>query len=65
MPADRLDILRKAFMAALSDPEALAEADKTGITINPKDGEAVAALVKQVYAATPEQVERLRKALRP
>ena len=65
MPADRLDILRKAFMAALSDPEALADADKMGLTIGPKDGETVAALVRQVYASPPELIERLKKALRP
>jgi tripartite-type tricarboxylate transporter receptor subunit TctC len=64
-PANRLGILRKAFMEALSDPEALADADKMGITIGPKDGEAVAVLVKRLYASPPELVERLRKALRP
>jgi tripartite-type tricarboxylate transporter receptor subunit TctC len=65
MPAERLAVLRKAFMAALADPATLAEADKMGLTIGPKDGESVAALVKQLYAASPEQIERLRKALRP
>jgi tripartite-type tricarboxylate transporter receptor subunit TctC len=65
IPADRLAILRKAFMASLADPEALSEASKMGISINPKDGESVATLVKQLYASTPEQVERLRKALKP
>ncbi len=65
MPADRLAILRKAFMAALADPATLAEADKIGLTINPKDGESVAVLVTQLYASPPEQIERLRKALRP
>ena len=64
-PADRLAILRAAFMATLSDPEVLAEADKMGLTIGPKDGETVAALVKQLYASPPELIERLRLALRP
>ncbi len=64
-PADRLAILRAAFMATLTDPEVLAEADKMGVTIGPKDGEAVAALVKQLYASPPELIERLRTALRP
>ena len=52
-------------MAALTDPEALAEAEKMGLTIGPKDGETVAALVKRLYASPPELVDRLRKALRP
>ena len=64
-PANRLGILRKAFLEALSDAEALADADKMGITIGPKDGETVAVLVKRLYASPPELVERLRKALRP
>ena len=64
-PADRLGILRKAFMEALSDAEALADAEKMGLTIGPKDGETVAVLVKRLYASPPELVERLRKALRP
>ena len=33
IPAERLAILRKAFMEALADREALAEADKMGLTI--------------------------------
>ena len=36
-----------------------------GLTIGPKDGETVAALVKQLYASPPELIERLRLALRP
>ena len=65
IPADRLAILRKAFMEALGDPETLAEADKMGLTIVRKDGDAVAALVKQLYASPPALVERMRKALNP
>ena len=65
IPADRLAILRKAFMEALADPETLAEADKMGLTIGPKDGATVAALVKQLYASPSDLVERVRKALLP
>ncbi len=65
IPVERLAILRKAFMAALSDPTTLAEADKIGLTIAPKDGETVAAQVKRLYASPPELVDRLRAALRP
>ncbi len=65
MPAEALVILRKAFMAALADPETLAEADKIGLTIGPKNGETVEALVKRLYTSPPELIERLQKALRP
>ena len=52
-------------MEALTDPATLAEADKIGLTIGPKDGEAVEALVKRLYASPPELIERLQKALSP
>ncbi len=65
IPADRLAILRKAFMESLADPETLAEADKMGLAIGPKDGDSVTRLVKQLYASPKDQVERLRKALLP
>ena len=65
IPAAQLAVLRKAFMESLADPEVLAEADKMGLSIGPKDGETVAALVKRLYSSPPEQVERLRNALKP
>lgn len=65
LPADRLAILQEAFMAALTDPGTLAEAQKQGISISPKDGETVTALVKRLYASSPDQIERVRKALEP
>ena len=52
-------------MDALADRDTLAEADKMGLTIVRKDGDAVAALVKQLYASPPALVERMRKALTP
>ena len=64
-PADRHAILRKAFAAALQDPELQADATKINLTTAWKDGETVTALVKQVYASPPEHVQRLRQALRP
>ena len=65
IPADRLAVLRKAFMESLADPETLADATKMGLTIGPKEGEIVEALVKQLYASPPHLVERMRKALLP
>lgn len=65
MPDDRLTILRKAFMESLSDAETLAEAEKMGLAIGPKDGETVAKLVKQLYASPPELVAKVRAALKP
>lgn len=54
-PADRVNAMRKAFLAALKDPEFLAEAQKAVLDVSPMSGEEVAALYKKVYE-TPEAV---------
>lgn len=55
--------LRTAYMAALSDPELLAEAEALGIPIDPADGAAVEGLVKGALAQSPETVEIVKAAL--
>ena len=55
VPADRVAMLRKAFMDTMTDKEFLAEADKAKLEINPVSGEDVEKLVKEVYA-TPADV---------
>jgi tripartite-type tricarboxylate transporter receptor subunit TctC len=61
LPADRLAVLRDAFMATMVDKDFLAEADKTQLEINPVSGADVDALVKDVYA-TPTDVVAEAKA---
>lgn len=64
-PAPQLKVLRTAFMAALRDPELLEEAKKSAIELNPKSGEEVEALVKKIYAAPKDLIDRMAKAIRP
>lgn len=64
-PAAQLKVLRTAFMAALKDPELLEEAKKSSIELNPKSGEEVEALVKKIYAAPKDLIDRMAKAIRP
>ncbi len=64
-PPAQVATLRAAFMATMKDPEFLKEADKMELDINPLDGEGVAALVKKMYAAPPDMVERMAKAMKP
>lgn len=64
-PAERVAILRTAFMATLSDPEFLADAGKMKLSIGPKDGPTVAKLVADLYASPPELVAKMRRALKP
>ena len=62
-PADRVQVLRRAFDATMKDPAYLAEADKLKIEVDPLAGEQVAVLVEQVTRTPAELVERVRKAM--
>ena len=64
-PEPQLKVLRTAFMAAMKDPELIEEAKKSKIEINPRSGEEVEALVKKIYAAPRELVDRMAKVIRP
>ena len=65
VPADRVEILRRAFMATMADKAFLAESEKAQLNIDPLSGEKVEAIVKQIYASSPDAVARARKALQP
>ena len=64
IPADRVAVIRKAFMETLKDPQLLAEAEKAQLEITPVSGEAVQKLVEEAYAMPPEVVKRTIEALR-
>jgi tripartite-type tricarboxylate transporter receptor subunit TctC len=55
VPADRTATLRKAFMDAMKDPGFLAEAEKMQLEIDPVSGDAVQAIVRDVYR-TPKSI---------
>lgn len=61
VPKERLDILRKAFANALKDPALLKEAELTKQEISPLLGEQMEKLAQQVMAATPQQLDILKK----
>jgi tripartite-type tricarboxylate transporter receptor subunit TctC len=62
VPADRLNALRRAFDATVKDPEFLADAQKTTLTVNPMTGEDLQKLVAQVSDLSPELLEKVRVA---
>jgi len=47
-PKERVEVLRRAFMAAMKDPEFLADAGKAKLDITPLDGTTVEQNVKQI-----------------
>jgi tripartite-type tricarboxylate transporter receptor subunit TctC len=63
VPADRVAALRAAFMATMKDPGFVAEARKLGMDIDAVDGDQVQRLVGAIYAAPPELIVKMKKAL--
>jgi tripartite-type tricarboxylate transporter receptor subunit TctC len=62
LPADRVALLRKAFMDTMTDKDFLAEAQKTDLEINPVSGEEVEKLVKEVYATPADIIAKAKAA---
>jgi tripartite-type tricarboxylate transporter receptor subunit TctC len=63
-PKDRLDILRKAFMDTMKDPEFLADAEKAKLDINPLDGATLERDVKDIFNIDAALIPRLREVLK-
>jgi tripartite-type tricarboxylate transporter receptor subunit TctC len=58
-PAERLQILRKAFAATMKDPEFIAEAEKSKLETTFVSGEDIDRHVKKIMAITPKAKELL------
>ena len=61
IPAERLKLLREAFMKMVTDPEFLAEAKKRNLEVEPSIGEELEKIAKEVMAQPPEVIERMKK----
>ncbi len=57
---ERLSILRKAFKSALEDPEFLAEAKRSNLTIDYVSGEEIEGFVDEILAISPETKAKLQ-----
>jgi tripartite-type tricarboxylate transporter receptor subunit TctC len=60
IPADRVKILRGAFLKALADPELIAEAKKRQLDLDPSSGEELEVLAREVIAQPRDVIERLK-----
>jgi hypothetical protein len=58
LPPDRLKALRDAFDATMTDPEFLADAKRQNLDVRPVSGAEAEALIREVYASSPEVVKR-------
>jgi tripartite-type tricarboxylate transporter receptor subunit TctC len=63
VPADRVEILRRAFDATMKDPGFLAEEAKTKLDVSPLSGEEVTATINRIYATPPAVIDRVRDIL--
>jgi len=64
VPADRLEVLRKAFMALKDDAEFKADAERIGLN-DPTPADEIENFVKLAASASPEVVRRLTDILNP
>ena len=62
-PADRVNILREAYVKSINNPELIAEAKKTRMDMEPVSGEQLQALAKRVMNQPPAVLKRVKKIL--
>jgi tripartite-type tricarboxylate transporter receptor subunit TctC len=65
MPKDRLELLQKAFVDTLKDPELLAEARKSKLDIEVIDGPSIAKKLGQLFELQPAVIAKLKEVLLP
>src|SRR5262249_7693760 len=63
-PKDRVELLRKAFLETLRDPEFLAEARKINLDIDPMSGEELERTVHGLFTLDPAFLARLKEILK-
>jgi len=62
-PKDRIQILRRAFLETMKDPEFLAEAKKANMDLTPLSGEEVERIVGRFFKLSPAMVAKLKEIL--
>jgi tripartite-type tricarboxylate transporter receptor subunit TctC len=63
-PKDRVQILRKAFMDTMKDPEFLAEAKKANLDINPDGGAELEQNVRDIFKLDQSLIAKLKDILK-
>ena len=63
VPKERVEALRAAFMKAMSDPQAIAEAERQRLVITAISGADLETLVKKLYAIPKPVIDKLKTAL--
>ena len=63
VPPERVDALRKAFMAAMADPDLIAEARRIQVDVMPVAGEDLQAMIASLYRPPKDLLEKARAAI--
>ena len=64
VPADRLQILRRAFMETWRDPDLLEDAANMNLDVGPTSGEEVQSLLQKIYASPPALLQSAKEAIK-
>lgn len=65
VPAERVAVLRKAFMEMANDPDFIADAAKMKLEVNPSSSESVEEVIKVIASTPPEVAKQLADAVTP
>ena len=63
VPKERVEALRRGFLATFNDPEFLGDAKKSKIEFSPSNGEKTTQVVQSILSAPPAVLAKLRKVL--
>lgn len=63
-PKERVDILRRAFMSTMKDPEFLADTKKSRLGIDPMTGEELERTIGRLFKTAPGVVAKLKEVLK-
>jgi len=63
-PEEPVQILRKAFMTTMNDPEFLTETKKANLDINPLDGAELEQHIKEIFKLDAAQIAKLKEILK-
>jgi tripartite-type tricarboxylate transporter receptor subunit TctC len=64
VPAERLKVMRKAFLDTWKDPELVKEAEKMNLDVGATSGEEIQALLQKIYETPPEILKKAKDAIK-
>jgi tripartite-type tricarboxylate transporter receptor subunit TctC len=64
VPADRLQLLRRAFMETWRDPDLLQDAANMNLDVVPTSGEEIQSLLQKIYASPPALLQSAKEAIK-